>query len=209
MSATATYTISYVVPGLPGSPPVDIKIYIKENAATSYTLVQTQVNAAVGTTYTYTFNNLPSHTVHQVKIESVCDGIGTQFGDIQYLVNPECPIFNLTPVGASIDIDWDLYTPANGDSVLEYIVEYKDVLSVGPYYTETIPIADIITYWTSNPGSYPNFIYNISTGISTGNTYEVQLSAVLEFDYSLNPITNTFLSQIQIGPCTTTPVLVP
>ena len=202
MPATANYTISYVAQGVVGSPNVDIKIYIKENAAPTYTLAHTEVNAVVGTTYTYTFNDLPSHTVHQVKIESVC-GTQSLFGDIQYLVNPECNVFTVTPVGASLDIAWDLYTPVNGDSILEYTVEYKDVLSPGPWYSETIPIADILTYWTSNPGSYPNFIYNVTTGIVIGNTYEVRLSAILEFDYSLDPITNTILSQIQIGPCST------
>lgn len=202
MPATASYTITYVVQGVVGDPPVDINVYIKENADVAYTLAHTEVNATVGTNYTYTFNSLPSHTVHQVKVESVCDGVVTQFGDIQYLVNPECPVFNLNAVGASIDIDWDVYTPINGDSVLEYVVEYKNVLSLGPYTSITIPIANVLTYWSSNPGSYPNFVYNITTGITIGQTYEVRLSAVLEFDYYLNPPTTSFLSQIEIGPCT-------
>ena len=205
MAATANYTISYVAQGVIGSPSVDINIYIKENAAPSYTLAFTQTNAAVGTTYTYTFNNLNSHTVHQIKIESVCGGTGVQFGDIQYLVNPECNSFTVTPVGLSLDIAWDLYTPINGDSILEYIVEYRDVTSTGPYYSETIPIADILTYWSNNPGSYPNFIYNVTTGITPGDSFEVRLSAVIEFDYSQNPISNTFPSQLLIGPCTGAP----
>ena len=83
MGATASYTITYGLTGPPGNPPTDINILYKENGSSTYTLAHTQVNAAAGQSYTWTFNNLPSHTVYQVKVESVCQGNVTQFGDIQ------------------------------------------------------------------------------------------------------------------------------
>lgn len=195
MGALASYTLNYTPIGVPGDPLVDVKIYIKANADPNYTLAFTNVGAAPGTTYTYTFNNLDSHTVHQVKMESVCPSGVTLFGDIAYLSNAECQTITATPNAGTLDVDWDCFTPVNGDSVIEYRLEYRDVTSSGPYFIETIPIANVLAYWTTNPGTYPNFSYNISTGISPGNQYQIFLYTTMEFDYLVFPSTVT---QVQI-----------
>lgn len=208
MSATSSYTITYELVGPLGSNPVDINVYYKENGTNTYILATTNVNAVTGQTFTYTFGPLPSHTVYQVKIESVCDGNTVQLGDYQYLKNPVCQPITLTPIGGTIDVEWECFTLATGDSVLEYRIEYKEVGSPGPYYIETIPIADVTTYWSNNPGSYPNFIYNISTGIVGGLQYEVNLYTTLQFDYILEPNPTPVPAQVLVGPCTETSTVV-
>lgn len=204
MAATASYTINYVVQGTLGAPAVDVEIYIKANSDTNYTLAFTEVNATVGNTYTYTFNNLPSHTVHQVYLQSQC-GAGTiQFGDIQYLCNQVCQPLTITANGLTLDVSWDSYTPINGDSVLEYKIEYREIGSLGPYNTVIIPIQDVLDYWTNNAGTYPNYIQQITAGIFPGEQYEVRLTTVIQYNYTLTPLNTTILTQTIVGPCTAT-----
>lgn len=202
MPATASYTITYQVIGVVGDPPVDVNIYIKPNAAAVYTLAFTEIAAVPGNTYTYTFNNLDSHTVHQVKLEGLCSGGSVQFGDITYLSNPQCQEIDTVPNAGTLDVSWDCFTPVNGDSVIEYRIEYRESSGVGPYFIETIPISTVLTYWSTNPGTYPNFLYNLTTGILVGDSYEVNLYTTLEFDYVVAPPVGTILSQILVGPCT-------
>jgi hypothetical protein len=203
MAATSDYTINFVATGPVGSPVVDIKVYIKGNDEPTYTLAYTELNAAVGNTYSHTFNGLDSHRVYQVKVESVCAGGPPVFGDIYYLSNPICPTVTATPNIVSLDVSWDCWVPTNGDSVIEYRIEYKDTTSIGPYFVETIPISLVTSYWVLFPGTYPNYLYNLTTGIVAGQTYEVNLYATLEFDYFLSPPgPSVLVSQILVGPCT-------
>lgn len=191
MPALADYTINYQATGVVGSPNVDIRVYVKPNASGTFTLAHTETNAIVGTMYSYTFTGFDSHTVYQVAVESVCPDVGIQFGDIYYLVNPECQVITATSNAGTLDIDWDCFTPITGDSVVEYRIEYKNSALPGPYFVETIPIANVLAYWAANPGSYPNFSYNISTGIFPGNTYEINVYTTIEFDYYLDPFITT------------------
>ncbi len=205
MAATADYTINFNVTGPVGSPAVDVKLYIKSNSQGAYTLAYTENNAVPGTPYSYTFNNLDSHTVYQVKIESVCPDSSTLFGDLYYLSNPTCPTISAVPDSGTLDISWDCWIPITGDSVDEYRIEYKDTTSPGPYFIETIPIATVLAYWTANPGTYPTYTHNISTGIVVGQTYEVNMYATLEFDYFLSPPgPASIIADIPVGPCTVT-----
>jgi len=202
MSALSNYTITYSLVGNPGDLPSDIKIYIKDFSTGLYVLVHTEVNATVGITYTYPFNNLTSHTVYTIKVESLCQDGSTLFGDIYYLSNPTCFPFTVTaPGGNALDVTWDCWITKDGDSVKEYVIEYRAVGSPGPYTSVTIPIASVLIPWTPFPGTYPSYTHQIP-GLIPGNDYEIRMSAVIEYDYVLappNPATAPVT--IQVGPC--------
>lgn len=206
MAAFASYTVSYQVPGLPGDPPVDIEIYIKPNSSSTFTLAHTEIGANPGTTYTYTFTGLHSHTVHQVRVVSICPDSSTIIGDMEYLSNPVCQNLAAVAVSKGLTITWDCYTPIDGDSAIEYRIEYKDVLSPGPYFVQTFTLGDVLTYWSTNPGTYPQFVFKPSIGIFSGQQYDIVLYTTLEFDYYTGP-TTTIPAQIPISCSIVSPVV--
>lgn len=207
MGALASYTISYQVPGLPGDPPVDIEVYIKPNSSPTFTLVHTEIGANPGTTYTCDFDGLDSHTVYQVRVVSICPDSSIIIGDMEYLSNPTCPTIVATPFGkGSLLVNWDCYVPPSGDSVIEYRLEYKNVLSPGPYFVETYTIADVLTFWATNPGLYPQFSTKLVTGIVMGEQYDIVLYITLQFDYYTGP-TTTIPAQIPISCSIVSPVV--
>jgi hypothetical protein len=182
MSATTTYTISFVIGGISSE---TIRIKYKANNATTYTVLATLPNLAPGVTHTYTMPPLETHRMYTVILETVCEDATFEFGGIRYLCNFVCSPFTAAFDGSNIDVEWECYVPqTSGDSVKEYRIEYREQGSTSPYSSITIPIATITTYWGANPGTYPMYTHSIvSPAILPGITYEINHYTVIEYNF--------------------------
>ena len=202
MASTTTYDIKHKIPTGAASVTA-LQLAIKSNTSGTWTTVNSIPNPAINTTYTYTTSPLLSHRIYSVKVLTVCANTATQIGDYQYLINPTVaiPLVATAAAGPSIDVSWDCYIDQlTGDSLKEYILEYKDTLSPGPWYSITITQSDILTYWGSN--TYPGYALNITTGITAATDFDVRITAVLTYDYIT--LTGTLPTDVVCPPTTTT-----
>ena len=205
MASTTTYDVKYQIPTGAASVAA-LVLAFKSNISGNWPTVNTINNPAINTTYVFTTAPLLSHRIYTVRVSTVCPGsLGpiVNIGDYQYLINPTAAISLIASAaaGPSIDLSWDCYIDQlSGDSLKEYIVEYKDVLSSGPWYSITIPKSTILTYWGSNP--YPGYALNITTGITAATDYDVKVTAVLTYDYIT--LTGTLPTDVVVPPTTIT-----
>ena len=202
MASTTTYDIKYDIPtGAASVAALDLAF--KSNVNGTWAVVNSIANPAINTTYTYTTAPLLSHRIYSVKVSTLCANTATQIGDYQYLINPTAavPLIASAAAGPSIDVSWDCYIDQlSGDSLKEYILEYKDTSSPGPWYSITIPKSTILTYWGSNP--YPGYALNITTGITAATDFDVRITAVLTYDYIT--LTGTLPTDVVVPPTTVT-----
>ena len=202
MASTTTYDIKYDIPtGAASVAALDLAF--KSNVNGTWAVVNSIANPAINTTYTYTTAPLLSHRIYSVKVSTLCDNAVTQIGDYQYLINTTAPVplIASAAAGPSIDVSWDCYIDQlSGDSLKEYILEYKDTSSPGPWYSITIPKSTILTYWGSNP--YPGYALNITTGITAATDFDVRITAVLTYDYIT--LTGTLPTDVVVPPTTVT-----
>lgn len=201
MAATTSYTVSYKTAS---SSAASLKLYSKANKTVSFSPILPNINNPVpNQVYTKFFSSLNSHTVHQVISTIDCDIEGPVIvGDISYLYNPICNPITVIDGGTALTVEWDCYTSNDGDSVSQYRFEYKEVGSPNPFNIVTIPMTQIVTYWNANPGSYPSYSTQLTTGISPGLVYEINMYITLTYDFYTSATTYSPLNQT-IGPCTT------
>lgn len=205
MASTTTYDISYTIPT--GAPTVTaLNLDLQLNSSGIWNTVNVITNPAINTIYTYAATAL-SHEIYSVRVVADCVNGSLLVGDYQYLINPTVliPLIGTPIAGPSIDLNWDCYIDVTtGYSLKEYILEYKDASSLGPWTTITIPKSTILTYWTTN--LYPNYATNISVGINPATTYDIRLKAILTYDYIT--ITSTIPTDV-VGTFTNISVVVP
>lgn len=203
MASTTTYDVKYEIP-VGAATIAALTLAFKSNIAGVWSTVNTITNPAINTVYTYTTAPLLSHRIYSVRVSTLCPGSLTpQIGDYQYLINPTAavPLVATAAAGPSINVSWDCYIDQlSGDSLKEYILEYKDVLSIGPWYSITIPKSAILTHWTTNP--YPGYTRNITTGITAATDFDVRVTAVLRYDYIT--LTGTLPTEVVVPPTTIT-----
>lgn len=205
MAATTTYTIDYGIPA--GIPTVTTLLLSYKVNNGVYTTLDTQINPAIGLTYNVTTGLLPSHSIYTVKAESFCGDLTPYIGDYWYLMNLVCNIgTGVAAVGPSIDVSWDSYIDAtSGESLKEYILEYKDNASLGPWTSIAITKANILAYWVGNP--YPGYTHNIVAGINPATTYNLRLTTILNYDYVT--VSGDVSTDVVIGPCPINDVVIP
>lgn len=207
MASTTTYDVKYNIPtGAASVTTLDLDF--KSNVNGTWAVVNSIANPAINTTYTYTTVPLLSHRIYSVRVSTLCNGsLVPQIGDYQYLINTTAsvPLIASAGVGPSINVSWDCYIDQlSGDSLKEYILEYKDTSSLGPWYSITITQNDILTYWGSNP--YPGYALNITTGITAATIFDVKITAILTYDYIT--LTGTLPTDVVV-PSTTVTVTIP
>jgi hypothetical protein len=205
MASTTIYDVNYKIPTGAASATA-LVLAFKSNITGNWSTVNTINNPAINTDYTFITSPLLSHRIYSVRVSTVCPGTPSPIvtiGDYQYLINPTAaiPLIGSAAAGPSINVSWDCYIDQlSGDSLKEYILEYKDTASVGPWYSVTIPKSTILTYWASNP--YPGYAINVTTGITAATDFDVRITAVLRYDYIT--LTGTLPTDVVVPPTTIT-----
>lgn len=213
MPATSRYQINYEVDNT--QYPVDtllLKYKVNRVPGNTYTLAASTASPLPNTSYVFdTDTVLPtvfySHEVYDFIIESDCPNGLTEFGDRFYVFNPICTPFTLTSVAPNtVTVDWTCYiNPSvvnpNITSLKQYILEYRNLTSGGPWTAVTFPAALVISTL-----GFPNFTTTVSTGIISANTYEFKLTTVLT--YNLEAVGGgTIPTDIVIDVCPTLTIL--
>jgi hypothetical protein len=205
MASTTTYDIKYDIPTGAASVAA-LEVALKSNTSGAWSTVNTINNPAINTVYTFTTAALLSHRIYTVRVSTVCPGNPRPIvtvGDYQYLINTTAPIplVATAAAGPSINVNWDCFIDlTSGDSLKEYILEYKDTTSPGPWYSITISKSTILTYWSTH--AYPNYALNITIGITSASDFDVRVTAVLSYDYIT--LTGTLPTDVVIPPTTVT-----
>ena len=203
MSATTTYTISFT---LGGNINQDVRLLYKANNEVNYTVLATLTNLAPNIIHTYTLPPLESHRMYTLYTETLCEGGGVEVGSIRYLCNFICNEYTLQFAGTNLVVDWDCYVEElTGDSVKEYRIDYREVGSLSPYTSVTVPMSTILAFWVANPGSYPSYT-ELIPGVNPAVSYEVNFYTTIEYNFYDVPAGPVLTEAIinNIVPCTLT-----